>query len=183
MRASTARGEDGQPIDIDLVLNRSRSNRQLIQSLRRRALAVGVFLFTLGVAACGDQLVTAKALEAHAEAHLYYPGSTVVSTSRSDERSAITGQYPAELNTVLRTTGSSEEIYAWYSQQLGHRGWQVAEVVTVNGNYQLYTRGDRDVFQIGVVSGVETTYTLRLSVVPAPCATTPPTSAAFAKCG
>jgi hypothetical protein len=52
----------------------------------------------------------------------------------------------------------------------------------VNGGYDLFTRGDREVFEVG--SGVPpATYVTRLSIVPHPCATTPPTAAPFVNCG
>ncbi len=75
-----------------------------------------------------------------------------------------------------------DDIYSWYFSQLRAKGWTLQKTERVNGSYDLFTRGDREVFEVG--SGVPpATYVTRLSIAPDPCATTPPTAAAFVNCG
>ena len=62
--------------------------------------------------ACGNNLVTEKDLASTPEAHLYYPGSKVISTGGADERSTITGDYPAEVRSVLQSAASADELYS-----------------------------------------------------------------------
>jgi len=150
---------------------------------QRSALMALYIALVAGASACGGGLVTEKDLTAAPEAHLYYPGSKLLGTSGSDERSTLTGDYPAEVRAVLQSDASADELYGWYSAHLQRLGWTLGKVETVNGNYQIHTKGDRYVFQVGVDPGSQGQYSIRYSVVPAPCATTPPTKVAFAKCG
>jgi hypothetical protein len=144
------------------------------------ALSIAVVLCVSG---CGGRLVTAKDLRAATEAQLYYPGSKVLDTSGSDERSGLTGDYPAEVRAELQSDASAEMLYEWYSAHLQRLGWTLGQVETVNRHYRIYTKGDRYIFQVAVDPASPALYSIRYSVVPAPCATTPPTRVAFAKCG
>jgi hypothetical protein len=136
----------------------------------------------LFISGCGSSLITEKDLSGAPEARLYYPGAKVISRTGSDERSTLTGDYPAELGVVLQVNATSNEIYLWYSRQLHERGWTLGKTESVNGNYQIYTKGDRFIFQVGP-AGTQGLYSIHYSVVPEACATTPPTRVAFAKCG
>lgn len=150
---------------------------------KRSALMALCTAVVVSASGCGAGLVTAKDLSAAPEAHLYYPGSKVLGTSGSDERSGLIGGYPAEVNAVLQSDASADALYAWYSAHLQRLGWTPGQVETVNGNYRIYTKGDRYVFQVGVDPGTQGQYSVRYSAVTAACATAPPTKVAFAKCG
>ena len=67
--------------------------------------------------ACGG--VTYKDVVSHAEAHLYYPGSRVVSREGGDEeRGGLdTGRSPAVATTDLATDATMSQVYAWYEGQ------------------------------------------------------------------
>jgi hypothetical protein len=141
---------------------------------------------TLGTAgvlvSCGSPPVTAEALGTRPEAHLLYPGSNLISTSRQDEHLSAGGTYPGMLTQSFFANASLDEIYGWYVSQLDAKGWTLQQKERVNGSYDLFTRGDREVFQVGA-GAPPATYVTRLSVVPEPCASTPPTVAAFVNCG
>src|SRR5438309_2084266 len=83
--------------------------------------------------ACRGGSVTAKDLKAAPEANLYYPGSKVLGTSGSDERSGLTGDYPAEVRADLQSDASADALYGWYSTHLQRLGWKLRLVETVNG--------------------------------------------------
>jgi hypothetical protein len=121
---------------------------------------------------CGE--VTYKDVVSHAEAHLYYPGSHVVSKAGADEHSGLdTGRVPAGATTNLATDATLSEIYAWYKGELSSRGWTLRKTETINGGYELFTRGTRDVFQVSPGSGAGT-YSIQYMILPADCATSDP---------
>jgi hypothetical protein len=121
---------------------------------------------------CGG--VTYKDLASHAEEHLYYPGSHVVNKAGGDEQSGLdTGRVPAKATTNLATDATISEIYAWYKSELSSRGWTLRKTETINGGYELFTRGTRDVFQVSPGSGAAT-YSIEFSIIPASCATSDP---------
>ena len=103
--------------------------------------------------ACGG--VTYKDVVSHAEAHLYYPGSRVVSREGGDEeRGGLdTGRSPAVATTDLATDATMSQVYAWYEGQLKSRGWKLRKTETIDGGYELFTRGTRDVFYISAAPG------------------------------
>jgi hypothetical protein len=124
------------------------------------------------LAACGG--VTYKDVLSHPEAHLYYPGSRVVSKAGADEGSGLdTGRTPAGATTNLATDATLSEIYAWYKAELSSRGWKLRKTETIGGGYELFTRGTRDVFYVSAGSGTAT-YEIRYLIIPASCATTDP---------
>jgi len=140
-------------------------------------------LCTAGVlASCGTPPVTAEALGKRPEAHLLYPGSHLISTSRQDEHLSAGGTYPGMLTQNFSANASMDDIYGWYVSQLQAKGWTLQKTERVDQSYDLFTRGDRDVFEVGADAS-PATYATRLSVVPDPCASTPPTAAAFVNCG
>lgn len=150
-------------------------------SSRPRSLTISVFFCALILSSCGAG-VTYRDLAARPEAHLFFPGSRVLSTNGSDEHSGLTGIYAAKITIQLAVDASMPDIYAWYRTELARRGWILQRVESVNGNYYLFGRGNQDVFQVGP-SVPPVTYVIVMTVVPKPCATNPPTSAAFANCG
>ena len=83
--------------------------------------------------ACGG--VTYKDVVSHAEAHLYYPGSRVVSREGGDEeRGGLdTGRSPAVATTDLATDATMSQVYAWYEGQLKSRGWKLRKTETIDG--------------------------------------------------
>jgi hypothetical protein len=124
------------------------------------------------LAACGG--VTYKDVLSHPEAHLYYPGSRVVSKAGADESSGLdTGRMPAGATTNLATAATLSEVYAWYKAELTSRGWKLRKTETIGGGYDLFTRGTRDVFYVSAAAGAAT-YSIRYLIIPAGCATSDP---------
>lgn len=121
---------------------------------------------------CGG--VTYKDLQSHAEAQLYYPGSHVISKAGADEQSGLdTGRIPAKATTALASSAPVPQIYAWYETQLRSRGWSLRKTETINGGYELFTRGKNEVFQVSQASA-PATYAIQYSILPAACATQDP---------
>jgi hypothetical protein len=105
-----------------------------------------------------------------------------MATSGQDEQLTAGGTTPAIVTNELASSASIDQIYQWYVDQLTAKGWKLQEQKRVDGNYDLFTRGDRDILQVGIGNSLGT-YIARFSMVPAACATTPPTIRAFANCG
>jgi hypothetical protein len=123
---------------------------------------VGLAIATLYESQCGGVLrkcgsnslptgpITSQYILSRPEAHLYYPGSSVLKAS-IDGQGPDGGLYrprPAYAQAFLEATASSEQLLNWYRQQLQQRGWQF--------NFQRdtlidFTRGDRENFDIQVV--------------------------------
>ncbi len=87
----------------------------------------------------------------------------------------------AMIVTDLSVDAPADDVYRWYVRELKARGWTLREEVRVNGSFDLFTRGDRDLFQVGadIQPG---TYQTTFAILPGPCATNPPTKLAFANC-
>ena len=133
------------------------------------------------IVSCGTPAVTADALAKRPEGHLFYPGSQLINTSRQDEHPSEGGTYMGMLSQELSANASTDQIYSWYLTELQARGWTLRQTERVNGSYDLFTRGDRELFQVGAEKpGM---YATRFAIVPAPCATNPPTQRAFVNCG
>jgi len=142
-------------------------------------------LLVLSLAACGtgstpstqNQRVTQSQLKSRAEAHLYYPGSSVVSVEGRDEDYGIDIRHvPAEVVTKLDSSSDLQSIFTWYDQRLKDLGWTLRKVDSVNFHYHLYTRGSREVYEVGdahdpaIVSGeVNATYAITYSILPFDC--------------
>ena len=136
---------------------------------------------TAVIVSCGTPAVTADALAKRPEGHLFYPGSQLINTSRQDEHRSEGGTYMGMLTQELSASASTDQIYSWYLTELQARGWTLRQTERVNGSYDLFTRGDRELFQVGAEKpGM---YATRFAIVPAPCATNPPTQRAFVNCG
>lgn len=144
------------------------SRRMICVAFRRSLIVASAVMLT----ACGG--VTYKDVVSHAEAHLYYPGSRVVSKAGGDEESGLdTGRIPAGATTDLATDATMSQVYAWYEGQLKSRGWKLRKTETINGGYELFTRGTRNVFYISPAPG-DATYEIRYMILPAQCATRDP---------
>ena len=140
-----------------------------------------VLAATAMLVSCGTPAVTADALAKRPEGHLFYPGSQLINTSRQDEHPSEGGTYMGMLTQELSASASTDQIYSWYLTELQARGWTLRQTERVNGSYDLFTRGDRELFQVGAEKpGM---YATRFAIVPAPCATNPPTQRAFVNCG
>jgi hypothetical protein len=140
-----------------------------------------VFASSVAVlAACGTP-VTQADLAKRPEAHLFYPGSHVLNTRGQSEQLTEGGKRIAEVITDLSVVAQTDQVYSWYSNQLTAKGWTLRKSERVNGSFDLFTRGDRDLFEVGFDAATGT-YTTTFSVVPASCATTPPTKIAFGNC-
>jgi hypothetical protein len=132
------------------------------------------------LASCGSP-VTQDDLAKRPEAHLFYPGSRVLETRGQNEQVTEGGTRIAEVITDLSVDAQPDQIYSWYSHELTAKGWTLRKSERVNGSFDLFTRGDRDLFAVALGASPGT-YTTTLSIVPASCATTPPTKLAFANC-
>ena len=141
-----------------------------------------VLAATAMLVSCGTPAVTADALAKRPEGHLFYPGSQLINTSRQDEHPSEGGTYMGMLTQALSASASPDQIYSWYLTELQARGWTLRKTERVNGSYDLFTRGDRELFQVGA-DPASATYQTRFAIVPVPCATDPPTRLAFANCG
>jgi GrpB-like predicted nucleotidyltransferase (UPF0157 family) len=114
-------------------------------AISRRLLLVGGLLLlalvggTAGVAYYSDtsrgsdglpdhRAVRAADLVSRPEAKLFYPGSTVVQSARSDQSSdpSNPASAPAKIDTLLATAVSSGAVRDWYAERLAAGGWQVA---------------------------------------------------------
>jgi len=129
-----------------------------------------LILAALTLAACGE--VTYSDLLSHPESHLFYPGSRVVTRSGGGEHSGLdTGRIPASTTVVLVTDAPMTQIYAWYRSHLVATGWALrdTEPETMNGGYELFTKGKDQVFQVSP-DPKEGTYAIYYSILPAACA-------------
>ncbi len=151
---------------------------KLVSVLVQLIVAAGA---SAALASCGG--VTSDELAKHPEAHLFYPGSHVRKTSAQSEQVTEAGKSLAMVTTWLSVDGGrTDGIYTWYVSQLTSKGWTLRQSERVNGSFDLFTRGDRDLFEVAV-GGSTGEYSTVFSIIPASCATTPPTKVAFANCG
>jgi hypothetical protein len=132
------------------------------------------------LASCGPP-VTQGDLAKRPEAHLFYPGSHVLKTRGQNEQVTEGGTRIAEVTADLSVDAEADQIYSWYSHELAVKGWTLRKSERVNGSFDLFTRGDRDLFEVALGASPGT-YTTTFSIVPASCATTPPTKLAFGNC-
>ena len=113
--------------------------------MRRSPLLAVVVLV---VTSCGA--VMASELESHPEAHLRYPGSSVVSVIHTDESTSsdsLGGPQMVEAaraGAFLDAHASIDQIHTWYERWLVAHGWH-----PVAGAITDYERGDREVYSIG----------------------------------
>src|SRR5438445_11433183 len=100
-------------------------------AFRRSLIVASAVMLT----ACGG--VTYKDVVSHAEAHLYYPGSRVVSREGGDdERGGLgTGRSPAVATTDLATDATMSQVYACDEGQLQSRGCTLRNAGTTDGGH------------------------------------------------
>jgi GrpB-like predicted nucleotidyltransferase (UPF0157 family) len=98
--------------------------------------------------------IRAADLASRPEAKLYYPGSTVVQSSRSDQGSDPNNptSAPSRIDTLLATAASPDGLQAWYGQSLSAAGWRAAAaIVSAAGENDLeWRRGTREFFELKV---------------------------------
>jgi GrpB-like predicted nucleotidyltransferase (UPF0157 family) len=98
--------------------------------------------------------VRAADLASRPEAKLFYPGSTLVESARSDQNAdpANPASTPAKIDTLLATVASPAEVQAWYAERLPADGWRVApsspgEAATGEVDVE-WRRGPREFFDL-----------------------------------
>lgn len=94
-------------------------------------------------------------LARHSEATLFYPGSVVVSTSRSDQSSDPSNPTsgPARIETMLSVAAATDTVEFWYYDELAARGWgKTAAAATIGpapGEVNVeWRRGRREFFEL-----------------------------------
>ena len=97
--------------------------------------------------------VTGQFLDAQPEAHLLYPGSTVVigATGSGQTSDLFTGTNAAVIGMTAVTTAPMATVYAWYRTWMAAHGWHSAETYVVGPiglNSEGYTKGTRESFFI-----------------------------------
>ena len=72
--------------------------------------------------------VRAADLASRPEAKLFFPGSTLVASARSDQGADPNNpaSAPAKIDTLLATAASPAAVRAWYAERLAAGGWQAA---------------------------------------------------------
>ena len=72
--------------------------------------------------------IRAADLFARPEAKLFYPGSTVLRSARSDQSADPNNptSAPARIETLLTTGGSAGAVQAWYAEKLAAAGWRTS---------------------------------------------------------
>jgi GrpB-like predicted nucleotidyltransferase (UPF0157 family) len=140
---------------------------------RRPLLVAGLILVALVVSAAGlayfsensrgpdglpdHRAVRAADLASRPEAMLFFPGSTVVATSRSDQSSdpANPASSPARLDTLLATAAPPASVLSWYAQLLPAGGWH-ATPANANSDPAVgeidreWRRGSREFFELNL---------------------------------
>ena len=97
--------------------------------------------------------VRAADLAGRPEAELFYPGSTVVNTARSDQSSDPTnlGAGPAKIDTLLVAQVTPDVVETWYGGALTQRGWSLSPNISgaANGEIDMqWRRGPREFFNV-----------------------------------
>ncbi len=97
--------------------------------------------------------VTGQFLDAQPEAHLLYPGSTVITSNggQPESHDLFAGTGPADINTTAVTTEPMATVYAWYRTWMAAHGWHSAEPYVLTGPgiaSEGYTKGTRESFVI-----------------------------------
>ena len=99
--------------------------------------------------------VTYRFVDSRPEAHLVYPGATVLaSTGTTESSDPLEGlKNSAFAGAVLVTRDPPDQVYAWYQKQLSARGWkpyQLAALLSTQVSAAGYRRGVREFF-VGAV--------------------------------
>jgi len=98
--------------------------------------------------------VSYQQVSGHAEAHLFYPGSAVVSRFGGAEyRHPLAGNVdPAFAGAILASAAKPEQMYLWYQLWLLKHGWRSVAVpnVTTWLSREGYARGTRELFVVAM---------------------------------
>lgn len=91
--------------------------------------------------------VSAAELAGRQEAHLYFPGSTVLNQSMQDMTGPLlsTGA-PASVSAIAATSAPKDDVSAWYESQMRSRGWSPACGETCSPSAPEWDRGNREIF-------------------------------------
>jgi hypothetical protein len=93
--------------------------------------------------------VSASELKGRAEAHLYFPGSSVVRVSTRDMRgSLLAADQPAQVGTWLATSAPKNDVIAWYENEMRSRGWVHGCAEVCSPALHMWTRGSREFFEL-----------------------------------
>jgi hypothetical protein len=93
--------------------------------------------------------VSASELASRPEAHLYFPGSSVVQVSRRDMRgSLLSADEPAQVATTAATSASKNELIAWYENEMRSRGWVHTCAEVCSPVLHMWVRGKREFFEL-----------------------------------
>ena len=96
--------------------------------------------------------VSVKFIESQPEAHLPYPGSTMIGgQSGGGENHDIFTVNPAIISTWAATTAPMATIYAWYRTWFTSRGWRPSQVLALGPlgiSSQGYAKGTRESFVV-----------------------------------
>ncbi len=102
----------------------------------------------------GSGPVTYQQVSGHAEAHLLYPGSVIVSRFGGAEyRHPLSGNVdPAFAGAVVASAATPGQIYPWYELWLLKHGWHSVGVpnVTTWLSREGYARGKRELFVVAM---------------------------------
>ncbi|MBV8528910.1 MAG: hypothetical protein JOZ75_11380 [Candidatus Dormibacteraeota bacterium] len=103
-------------------------------------------------------LVSAAFISARADAHLTYPGATVLrtrATGESPQSCSLDGcsDHAADVETLIATQDSATTVRNWYQHALGDRGYVCHGGFEASFMYQLdaYHRGSREEFWVGYI--------------------------------
>jgi GrpB-like predicted nucleotidyltransferase (UPF0157 family) len=99
--------------------------------------------------------VRAADLAGHPEATLFYPGSKLVSTVRSDQSSdpGNPTSGPAKIDTLLSVAAAPDTVTSWYDRELAARGWRAVAaapaIAPPPGEFSVeWRRGRREFFEL-----------------------------------
>jgi hypothetical protein len=103
--------------------------------------------------------VSASELAQRPEAHLYFPGSTVLQTTSQDMTGPLfSAGEPTDVSTRLATTTSQGDVIRWYERQMGSRGWSPACGEVCIRTAPEWSRGNREVFTLYFVDQTSPDY-------------------------
>jgi hypothetical protein len=93
--------------------------------------------------------VSGPELEGRAEAHVYFPGSSVVRVNMRDMRgSLLAADQPAQVATWAATSAPKNEVIAWYENEMRSRGWVHACAEVCSPALHMWVRGRREFFEL-----------------------------------
>jgi hypothetical protein len=139
--------------------------------------ALGLFLIRSNSSACTASTcdaaglplgpVSASAIQSHEEAHLSYPGSSIVSSFGSAERSFAGGQKNSAFSgAIFSTSDAPQDVYRWYRDWLLAHRWAPYEMSRLSSEISVegYARGQRERFDVAIEDPVALGKTLGRSL-------------------